>query len=241
MDPMHLRSCMVLGDDALACLQNKHVIVFGLGGVGGHAAEALCRGGIGEITLVDFEIFVETNLNRQLFATRKTIGMSKTEAARARLLEIAPACRIHCVNLFFTEETEPEGLFDGVDYILDAIDTVSAKLHLIRKGKELGIPVISSMGTGNKLDPTAFRVADLFQTKGCPLARAMRTQCRKMGIGSCKVVYSEEEPVKSTLITDSGHRAPGSVSFVPGVAGMILAGEIIKDLVKECLSSEPIN
>ncbi|MBR3837582.1 MAG: tRNA threonylcarbamoyladenosine dehydratase [Clostridia bacterium] len=238
---MHQRSRMVLGDDALLHLQNKHVIVFGLGGVGGHAAEALCRGGIGEITLVDFEAFEETNLNRQLFATRKTLGLPKTEAAKVRLLEISPSCRIHCVNLFFTEETEPAGLFDGVNYILDAIDTVSSKLHLIRRGKELGIPVISSMGTGNKTDPTAFRVADLFQTKGCPLARAMRNQCRKNGLGSCKVVYSEEEPVKTTLQTDSGHRAPGSVSFVPGVAGMILAGEIIKDLVKECLSSEPIN
>ena len=241
MDPMHQRSRMVLGDEALSCLQKKHVIVFGLGGVGGHAAEALCRGGRGEITLVDSEAYELTNLNRPLFATHKTLGILKSEAAKARLLEIAPTCHIHCVNLFFTEETEPAGLFDGVDYILDAIDTVSAKLHLIRRGKELGIPVISSMGTGNKLDPTAFRVADLFQTKGCPLARAMRSQCRKLGIGSCKVVYSEEEPVKATLQTDGVHRAPGSVSFVPGVAGMILAGEIIKDLVRECSSSELIN
>lgn len=235
---MHERSKLVLGEDFPALLATKHVMVFGLGGVGGHAAEALCRSGIGTVTLVDCECYERSNCNRQLFATAKTVGMRKTDAAKERLLEVAPDCRIITRDLFFSEENEPSELFQGVDYILDAIDTLSSKLYLIRRANELSIPIISCMGTGNKLDPTAFRVADIHKTSVCPLARNVRSHCRKMGIKKLKVVYSQEEPVKNTIATENGRHAPGSVSFVPGVAGMIMAGEIIKDFRKECLSSE---
>ena len=220
----------MLGNEKTEILKKSHVLVFGLGGVGGHAAEALCRGGIGKLTLVDAERFDRTNINRQIFATEKTIGCEKVAAAKERLLDINPDCEIRTFSFFFGKDEEPEELFCGVDYILDAIDTVSAKVQLIATAKEKNIPIISCMGTGNKLDPTAFRVADIYKTSVCPLARVIRTHCRKMNIPSLKVVYSEEEPCKTVSDQTFGRHAPASVSFVPGVAGMILAGEIIKDL-----------
>lgn len=241
MDAMHERSVKIFGERCIQFLQKKHVAVFGLGGVGGHAAEALCRGGIGTLTLVDCETYDRTNCNRQIFATAKTIGMRKTEAATNRLKEINPSCNVQAFDLFFSRESEPLGLFEGVDYILDAIDSVSSKLYLIERANTLGIPIISSMGTGNKLDPTLFRVADLYQTSVCPLARVMRRECKRIGIPSLKVVYSEELPTHFDDIDPTKTRVPGSTSFVPGVAGMILAGEIIKDFYRECLSSEQKN
>ncbi len=232
MNLMHDRTAMLLGEDKLELLSRKHVLVFGLGGVGGHAVEALCRGGIGKLTLIDCESFDLSNCNRQIFATRETLGQRKTDVAKKRLFEIAPECSVKTLDLFYSAQTEPENLFDGVDYILDAIDSVPSKLHLIERANELQIPIISCMGTGNKLDPTVFRVCDLYQTKVCPLARKMRMECKKRGIDSLKVVYSEETPQKPANPKLGEKTVPGSVSFVPGVAGMILAGEIIKDLIK---------
>lgn len=229
-----MRTRAMLGDEALNVLEHSHVIVFGLGGVGGHAAEALCRAGIGTLSLVDFECFELSNCNRQIFATRSTLGQKKTEAAKNRLLDINPNCKILPYSFFFGKDPLPEGIFDGVDYILDAIDTVSAKIALIEMAKEKKIPIISSMGTGNKLDPTAFCLDDLENTSVCPLARVMRTECRKRGLKNIKVVYSKEAPVPAAAEETLGKRAPASVSFVPGVAGMILAGEVIKDLAKLC-------
>ncbi len=234
MNDFYKRSLPLLGEKGIQTLKESHVAIFGLGGVGGHAAEALCRSGVGKLTLVDSECFELSNCNRQIFATSKTVGQKKTQSATERLLEINPQCQIRTFDLFYSAENDDVTIFSGVDYILDAIDTVSSKILLINRAKELNIPVISCMGTGNKLDPTAFRVADLFQTKVCPLARVMRAECKKRGIHSLKVVYSEEEPKNTVFETSPGRHAPGSVSFVPGVAGMILAGEIIKDLCQIC-------
>jgi len=232
MKDIFVRTEAMLGKDQLDRLKNSHVIVFGLGGVGGHAAETLCRGGIGTLSLVDFECYEASNCNRQIFALIDTIGQEKSTAAKDRLLKINPDCRIKTYSFFYGKEPTPDCLFDGVDYILDAIDTVSSKMKLIEESKKRGIPIISCMGTGNKLDPTQFRVADIKKTKVCPLARVVRTECKKRGIDQLKVVYSEEEPITASVTSEHGKHAPGSVSFVPGVAGMIMAGEIIKDLIK---------
>ncbi len=235
MDSLFTRTECMLGKEAVEILRKSHVLVFGLGGVGSYAAETLVRGGIENLTLVDNECYEPTNCNRQLFATEKTVGMKKTEAAKCKLLEINPRCNIRLFPVFYDEATEPEDLFEKVDYVLDAIDTLSSKMTLIRRCNELGIPVISCMGTGNKLDPTAFRITDIYKTNTCPLARTVRSACRKAGIPSLKVLYSEEEPLRTLVAQKNGRNIPGSVSFVPGVAGMILAGEVIKDLIK-CLS-----
>lgn len=232
MKEIFVRTKAVLGEENFERLQNAHVIVFGLGGVGGHAAETLCRGGIGSLSLVDSESYDITNCNRQIFATQNTIGILKTQGAKERLLSINPDCKIKTYSLFYGKDPTPSDLFEGVDYILDAIDTVSAKMMLIEEAKKRNIPIISCMGTGNKMDPTQFRVADIKKTKVCPLARVIRSECKKRNIDSLKVVYSEEEPVNALVSRDHGRNVPGSVSFVPGVAGMIMAGEIIKDIIK---------
>jgi tRNA A37 threonylcarbamoyladenosine dehydratase len=232
MKELFIRSAAMLGEDNMERLHSTHVLVFGLGGVGGHAAETLCRGGIGILSLVDSEKYDCSNCNRQIFATSETIGKEKTEAAKDRLTSINPDCEIRTYSFFYGKDPTPPSLFDGVDYILDAIDTVSAKMMLIEEAKKRNIPIISCMGTGNKLDPTRFRVVDIKHTKVCPLARVIRSECKKRGIESLKVLYSEEEPVSGIVPSEYGRHAPGSVSFVPGVAGMILAGEIIKDIIK---------
>lgn len=230
------RSLPLFGEEGLNRLQKAHVMVLGLGGVGGNAAEALCRGGIGTLSLVDPECFDETNLNRQLFATRETLGNLKVEEAKKRLLSINPQCRILSFPIFYSKTSEPDHFFEGVDYILDAIDSVPSKLDLIERARELSIPIISCMGTGNKLDPTAFTVDDIHKTSVCPLAKKIRQECKKRGIKKLKVLYSREE-TKSRGIQQENHKiVPASASFVPGVAGMILAGEIIKDIANQCLS-----
>lgn len=204
-------------------LHNSHVAVFGIGGVGGYVAEALVRGGIGEITLVDHDTVSGSNLNRQLVALTSTIGLKKVDIMKARLLDINPGLIIHVKDCFYLPEIESEFNFSDYDYVCDAVDTVTAKIDIIVRCKALGIPVISSMGTGNKLDPTKFEVSDIYKTSVCPLAKVMRHELKKRNIDSLKVVYSTEEPkIKTTT--------PSSTSFVPGVAGLILAGEIIKDL-----------
>ncbi|MBR2889549.1 MAG: tRNA threonylcarbamoyladenosine dehydratase [Oscillospiraceae bacterium] len=232
------RTRLLLGDTAMEKLRNARVAVFGLGGVGGYVVEALARSGIGALDLIDHDTISLTNINRQLLATRSTVGKSKAQAAADRVRDIDPDIRVTVHETFYLPDTADQFDFSRYDYIVDAIDTVTGKLMLAQRAQETGIPIISSMGTGNKLDPTAFRVADISRTRGCPLARIMRKECKKRGIRALKVVYSEEEPLTPRTVEGleelpEGRRAlPGSVAFVPSVAGMILAGEVIKDLIR---------
>ena len=232
------RTELLLGRDAMEKLRHSRVAVFGLGGVGGYVVEALARSGVGSLDLVDHDTISLTNINRQILATHSTVGMSKAAAAAARVKDINPEAQVHVHETFYLPDTAEQFDFTQYDYIVDAIDTVTGKLMLAAEAQRCGTPIISSMGTGNKLDPTAFRVADISQTKGCPLARIMRKVCKKRGIQKLKVVYSEEEPIPSKLEgleeeLPEGRRAlPGSVAFVPSVAGLIIAGEVIKDLIK---------
>ena len=232
------RTELLLGVDAMDKLRNARVAVFGLGGVGGYVVEALARSGVGCLDLIDHDTISLTNINRQILATHATVGMSKAAAAAARVKDINPDATVHVHETFYLPDTAAQFDFTQYDYIVDAIDTVTGKLMLAFDAQRCGTPIISSMGTGNKLDPTAFRVADISQTKGCPLARIMRKECKKRGIQKLKVVYSEEEPIPSKLDgleeeLPEGRRAlPGSVAFVPSVAGLIIAGEVIKDLIK---------
>ena len=225
------RTELLLGKEAVERLGKARVMVIGLGGVGSYAVEALARSGVGALVLADGDCVSLSNLNRQLIALRTTVGMPKTQAAQQRVALINPACQTECVQEFLTEERVMAADFAGVDYIVDAIDTVSVKLALAQRAWMLGVPIISCMGTGNKLDPARFEVADIFQTSVCPLARVMRTQLKKRGVPKLKVVYSKEEPAHSVL-RDGARHVPGSVSFVPGVAGLMLAGEVIKDLIQ---------
>ena len=230
-----VRTEWLLGKDAVMRLQNARVAVFGLGGVGGHCAEALVRAGVGSIDLIDNDVVSESNLNRQLFATRSTLGMKKVEAAKLRLSDIAPDCNIQTHDLFFLPEVALEFDFSKYDYVVDAIDTVSGKIGLVLGCRQVGVPIISSMGAGNKLDPVAFRVADIYETKVCPLAKVMRCELKKRGVDKLKVVYSEENPiapqdVPASLLPAGKKVVPGSVSFVPSVVGLIIAGEVIKDV-----------
>ncbi len=238
----YCRTRFLLGDAAMEKLKNARVAVFGLGGVGGYVVEALARSGIGALDLVDHDTISLTNINRQILATRQTLGQDKTEAAARRVAAINPDIRVTARKIFYLPETAAEFDFSRYDYVVDAIDTVTGKLMLIQAAKAAGTPIISSMGTGNKLDPTAFRVGDISQTTVCPLARIIRKECKKRGIHSLKVVYSTEDPIKTELPPDDpawaelpeGRNAlPGSVCFVPAVAGMIIAGEVIKDIIKK--------
>ena len=227
-DTINDRTQKLLGAQSMALLSAKHVAVFGLGGVGGHAAEALTRGGIRMLTLVDADTVTPSNLNRQIIATRETVGMLKTEAMKARLLSIRSDMVINCYHLFIQKDNVYETDIAACDYVIDAVDTVTAKMALAKACKDLAIPFISVMGAGNRLDPCAFRVAYLAETSGCPLARVMRRELHKQyGITRVKVVYSTERALKP----EGNARIPGSVSFVPGAAGMIAAGEAIKDMM----------
>lgn len=223
------RTELLLGTRAVDRLRGAKVMVIGLGGVGSYAAEALARSGIGALVLVDGDTVAPSNLNRQLIALHSTVGMPKTEAARQRIADINPLCRTECVCAFLTAEQVMGWSFEGCDYIVDAIDTVAVKLALAQRAWETGVPIISCMGTGNKLDPARFEVADIFQTSVCPLAKVIRTQLRKRGVPQLRVVYSKEEPARC-VVQDGARHAPGSISFVPGAAGLILAGEVIKEL-----------
>lgn len=228
----HERSELLFGQGSAACLATKHVAVFGLGGVGSYLVEALVRAGVGQLTLIDRDCYTESNLNRQLYATPQTVGMSKAEAARERVALLDPTVKVNTKEIFVLPENVDSLSFRDFDHIADAIDTVSAKLAIVEQAHRLGIPVISAMGAGNKLDPTAFRVADISKTRVCPLARTMRTALRQRGITHLKVVYSEEMPRKTGLTDpESGKPIPASCSFVPSVVGLIMAGEIIKDLL----------
>ena len=238
MNP-YSRTQFLLGSAAMERLRNARVAVFGLGGVGGYVVEALARSGIGALDLVDHDTISPTNLNRQILATRQSIGTDKVTAAAQRVAAIDPDIRVTPRKTFYLPETAGEFDFTQFDYVVDAIDTVTGKLMLVQAAKAAGTPIISSMGTGNKLDPTAFQVADIYETSVCPLARIIRKECKKRGIDSLKVVYSKEDPIRTTLPPDDpawaelpeGRNAlPGSVCFVPAAAGMIIAGEVIKDL-----------
>ncbi len=227
------RTELLLGSEGLKKLNNSKVAVFGIGGVGGYAVEALVRSGIGEIDLIDSDTVSKSNINRQIIATEKTIGKFKTEAARIRALEINPLVKVNTHNVFYCETVKDNFDLTKYDYIIDAIDSVSAKLFLVSEAKKCGTPIISSMGAGNKLDPTAFKVADIYKTKVCPLARVMRKELKARGIKSLKTVYSEEEPVNAVVPDDKTRHAPASIAFVPSVVGLIIAGEVIKDIVKD--------
>ena len=237
MHEQFLRTGMLLGEAALERLHNARVAVFGLGGVGGYTVEALARSGIGHLDLIDSDTVSLSNINRQILATRSTVGMPKTEAARMRVLDINPDCEVTVHNIFYTPDTAEQFDFSRYDYIVDAIDTVTGKLRLAEQAADAGTPIISCMGTGNKLDPTRFEVTDISKTSMCPLARIMRKELGKRGIKHLKVVYSKEEaltPVgwEEEAAAIGKRQIPGSVAFVPGAAGLILAGEVIKDIAE---------
>lgn len=231
MENQYSRTEMLLGEEGVERLKKSRVAIFGVGGVGGYAAEAIARAGVGEIDLIDSDAVSVSNINRQIIATHDTVGKYKTEAMRDRILSINPEAKITCHNLFFDENTRDVFDFSSYDYVIDAIDSLSAKVELIATAHSASCPIISAMGAGNKLDPTMFRVSDISKTTVCPLARAVRIALRKRGINHLKVVYSTELPVVPPEISDGvKKRVPGSISFVPSVMGLILAGEVIKDI-----------
>lgn len=235
LDTQFSRAEMILGRDSTDTLAKSKVILFGLGGVGSYTAEALARAGIGELTLVDSDCVSFSNLNRQLCALRSTVGKPKVEVVRDRIYDINPECKINILQKFYLPENSDEFELKSFDYIADAIDTVSAKIDLAQKAQDYSIPIISCMGTGNKLDPTLFTVSDISKTSGCPLCRVMRRELKKRGIKKLNVVWSPEEPVKPLPCDEENgkRQTPGSLSFVPGTAGLIMAGKIIKDLVNK--------
>lgn len=218
------RTELLIGAENMERLRRARVAVFGVGGVGGYAVEALARSGVGTLDLIDADTVSRSNINRQIIATEKTVGLGKASVAKARALEINPEIKVNVHEIFYLPETAAQFDFALYNYVVDAIDTVTGKIALVMQAKEAGVPVISSMGAGNKLDAAAFQVADIYKTSVCPLAKVMRRELKKRGIRSLKVVYSKEEPVKT------GSRLPGSIAFVPSVAGLILAGEVVKDL-----------
>lgn len=232
------RTQMIFGEEAMQRLYGARVAVFGVGGVGGHVVEALARSGVGAIDLIDDDTVNLTNLNRQIIALRSTLGQYKVDAAKARILDVNPDCKVTAHRMFFTPETADAIDFTQYDYVVDAIDTVSGKLEIIVRCKNAGVPVISCMGAGNKLDPTAFEVTDITKTSVCPLARVMRRELKKRGVEHLKVVYSRETALTPLpdpdAVQDAGTRrsVPASNAFVPAVAGLIAAGEVIKDIVK---------
>lgn len=235
-----IRTELLLGKEAIEMLKASHIAVFGIGGVGSFVVEALVRSGVGAIDIIDSDIVSESNINRQLYALHSSIGKYKVDVAEERILDINPDVNVKKYKTFFTRENANEFDFTKYDYIVDAIDTVTGKIELVMRAKEYNVPIISSMGAGNKLDPTKFEVSDIYKTKTCPLAKVMRNELKKRDIKKLKVVYSKEEPIKikggneEVNGENTKKRVPGSVSFVPSVAGLIIAGEVIKDLIKKC-------
>lgn len=235
-----LRTKLLVGQEALDKLESSRVAIFGVGGVGGYVCEALVRSGIGTFDIIDNDKVCESNINRQIIATTKTVGQYKVDAMKERMLDINPEVTVNTYKCFFLPETADDFPFEEYDYVVDAVDTVTAKIALVMKCKEKNVPIISSMGAGNKLDASAFKVADIYKTKVCPLAKVMRHELKKRGVKKLKVVYSEELPItpKSEFLEMSEKEdssivkrtTPGSVAFVPSVAGLIIAGEVVKDL-----------
>lgn len=222
-----MRTELLFGAEAMEKLASSRVAIFGVGGVGGYVTEALARSGVGALDLIDNDKVALSNLNRQIIALQSTIGRYKTEVMKERILDINPQAQVRLHNCFYLPETAAQFDFREYDYVVDAIDTVTGKIGLVLQAQEAGVPIISSMGAGNKLDPTAFEVADIYQTSVCPLARVMRRELKSRGVRSLKVVYSRE-PAREPLIKE--RKMPGSTAFVPSVAGLIIAGEVIKDL-----------
>jgi len=241
MEEQFSRTALLIGEAGVEVLQKAKVIIFGIGGVGGYVAESLARSGVGTFHLVDNDIVAESNINRQIIATKRTVGKYKVDVMRERILEINPHADVIVHKCFFLPETKEEFDFSEYDYVVDAVDTVTAKIEIIMQCEEAGTKVISSMGAGNKLEASMFEVADIYQTSVCPLAKVMRRELKKRNVKKCKVVYSKEMPVsleiRDTAGTEkrketAGRRAPGSIAFVPAAAGLILAGEVVKDLIK---------
>ena len=245
MSDIFSRTQLLVGDEAMDILANSRVAVFGVGGVGGYAVEALARSGVGALDLIDDDKVCVTNINRQIIALGSTVGMYKVDAAAERIHDINPDCKVTCHKMFYMPDTADKLDFTQYDYVIDAIDTVTGKIEIIMQAEKAGVPVISSMGAGNKLDPTAFEVTDIYKTSVCPLARAMRYQLKRRGIKKLKVVYSKEQPIvphgqavddgsgNTDMRTGAAKRStPGSTAFVPSVAGLIIGGEVIKDLIK---------
>ncbi len=237
------RTAMLYGRESVEQLERSRVAVFGIGGVGGHALESLVRTGIGEVTIVDSDTVSETNLNRQIIATRKTVGLRKTEAAAQRIAEINPSCKVNIRNDFVLPENIESFPFAEYDYVIDAIDTVAGKLAIIKKCDELAVPCISAMGAGNKLDPTKFEVSDIYKTSVCPLAAVIRRECRRAGVRRLKVVYSREEaqtpefqPTLEQGQASPRRLTPASAAFAPAVCGLIIASEVVRDLCKDELA-----
>ncbi len=228
------RTELLVGESAIIKLKNSKVAVFGVGGVGSYTVEALARSGVGKIVMIDNDFVSLTNINRQLPATRQTVGQAKVSVMKDRILTINPKCEVTIFEKLYLPETSQELLADDYDYIVDAVDMVTAKIDLILQANKRGIPIISAMGAGNKMDPTCFEVADIYATTVCPLAKVMRKELRKRGIEALKVVYSKEVPIKpldSEENMDIRKQIPGSVAFVPSVSGLIIAGEVIKDII----------
>lgn len=237
MDKLFSRTELLLGNEAMRKLANSRVAVFGIGGVGGYTVEALARSGIGAIDIIDNDTVCESNINRQIYATLDAVGRYKTEVTSERIASINPNVKVNAFNVFYMPETSNLFDFNDYDYVVDAIDTVTGKIELVMNAQKCGTPIISSMGAGNKLDPTAFEVADIYKTSVCPLARVMRSELKKRGVKKLKVVYSKEKPIapNNSEQEDKTNRrqTPGSTAFVPSVAGLIMAGEVIKDLIKK--------
>lgn len=237
MKEQYIRTAMLLGEDGLEKLQKKRVAIFGLGGVGGYVAEALARSGIGALDLIDHDTVAESNLNRQIIATYDTIGSLKTEVMKERIGSVNRDCIVRTYEEFYLPEKASDFPFEEYDYVVDAIDTVTAKIDLAVRMEQLGIPLISSMGTGNKLNPAMLEVTDIYKTSVCPLAKVMRRELKKRGVKKLKVVYSKEEAITPYKLVedkeDTRKATPGSTAFVPAVAGLLIAGEVVKDLWKE--------
>ncbi|MBR1432998.1 tRNA threonylcarbamoyladenosine dehydratase [Ruminococcus sp.] len=245
MSDIFSRTQLIFGEEAMEILANSRVAVFGVGGVGGYTVEALARSGVGAIDLIDDDKVCVTNINRQIIALGSTVGMYKVDAAEKRIHDINPECTVTCHKMFYMPETADKLDFSQYDYVVDAIDTVTGKIEIIMQAQKAGVPVISSMGAGNKVDPTAFEVADIYKTSVCPLARVMRYQLKRRGVKKLKVVYSKEQPIapqgkaaedgsgNTDMRTGAARRStPGSNAFVPSVAGLIIGGEVIKDLIR---------
>jgi tRNA A37 threonylcarbamoyladenosine dehydratase len=239
MEERLIRTGMLIGEEAITKLARSRVAVFGIGGVGGYVTEALARSGVGALDLIDHDTVAESNLNRQIIALRSTVGRYKVDVMAERIADITETCVIRKYNTFYLPETEEQFDFSQYDYVVDAIDTVTGKLSLIMRAQAVGTPIICAMGAGNKMDPSGFRVADIYETSGCPLARVMRRECKARGIKKLKVVYSEEKPLQPIGIVSEkeeeaqhGRRStPGSIAFVPAAAGLVIAGEVIRDLI----------
>ncbi len=225
MQEMLTRTAMLLGDEAIQTLQTSRVAVFGIGGVGGYVVEALARTGVGALDLIDDDVVCESNLNRQIIALRSTIGQAKVDVMAARIQDINPQCKVTVRKCFYLPETAEEFDFSQYSYVVDAIDTVTGKIQLVMQAREAGVPIISCMGTGNKLDPGRLEIADIYKTSVCPLAKVMRRELKARGVEHLKVLYSKEEPCKSAR-----GATPGSVSFVPPAAGLLIASEVVREL-----------